>query len=68
MQVDLPVRTELRLRPGSCPAVVELWYDVELIGTAAGAYGRGVRIVTKHHMTSTRLVADTPASLKSDQD
>jgi hypothetical protein len=52
------VKTELRLRLGSNPAVVELWHDGEVMGTVTGAYGPGIRIVTELRMTSTKLPTD----------
>lgn len=52
------MKTELRLRPGSNQAVVELWHDGDLIGTITGAYGPGVRIISGLRVSSTRLPAD----------
>lgn len=32
--------------------VVEIWYDGKMIGTVAGADGPGVRVITKHPLST----------------
>lgn len=55
------MKTELRAKPQAIPSVqtiIELWHDGKHIGTIAGAYGPGVRIISSHFISATTLPDD----------
>ena len=56
-------KTELRLTPHSeIPGAMscELWYEGVFVGTVVGADGPGVRVISKHQL-STGTIVTLPA-------
>ncbi len=53
------MKAELKLSPHSTVGgaiVAEVWYRGQMIATIYGADGPGVRVVSKHQMTSVSLI------------